>query len=56
MLHELFRIKDRKTGRFSSWGTSGRNADFWRIEPGEWRVLADIRGTGQITINPDRDL
>jgi hypothetical protein len=49
MLHELSRIKDRKTGRFSSWDTSGRNADFWRIEPGEARVLADIRGAGQIT-------
>ena len=28
MLHELSRIKDRKTGRFSSWDTNGRNADF----------------------------
>lgn len=42
MLHELSRIKDRKTGRFSLWDTSGRNADFWRIEPGEARVLAGI--------------
>ena len=44
MLHELSRIKDRKTGRFSSWDISGRNADSWRIEPGETRVLAEIRG------------
>ena len=38
MLHELSRIKNRKTGRFSSWDTSGCNADFWRIEPGEVRI------------------
>jgi hypothetical protein len=49
MLNELSRIQDRKTGRFSSWDTRGRNADFWRIEPGTARTLADIRGPGRIT-------
>jgi hypothetical protein len=49
MLQELARIKNSKTGRFSSWDTSGRNGDFWRIEPGNTRVLADIHGPGQIT-------
>ena len=49
MIHELSRIRNRKTGRFSSWDTSGRNADAWTIEPGTARVLADIRGPGQIT-------
>ena len=49
MLNELTRIRDRKVGRFSSWDTAGRNADAWRIAPGETRVLADIEGPAQIT-------
>ena len=40
---------ERKTGRASSWDTSGRNADHWIIQPGERRVLADIEGPGCIT-------
>lgn len=40
---------ERKTGRVSSWDTSGRNADHWIIQPGERRVLADIEGPGCIT-------
>lgn len=39
----------RKTGRFSSWDTSGRNGDAWRIPAGESRILADIGGPGRIT-------
>jgi hypothetical protein len=46
---DLARIRNRKTGRFSSWDRTGRNADSWTIAPGEARVLADIRGPGQIT-------
>ncbi len=42
-------IAEGKTGRCSSWDTSGRNNDAWRIEPGETRVLADIAGAGVIT-------
>jgi hypothetical protein len=49
MLNDLPRIRDRKTGRFSSWETNGRNADSWRIPPGESCVLADIQGPAQIT-------
>ncbi len=49
MLHNLTRIRDRKTGRASSWDTTGRNQDNWSIEPGESRVLADIEGPAQIT-------
>ena len=49
MLDNLTRITDGKTGRASSWDTSGRNADAWRIPPGESRVLADIQGPGVIT-------
>lgn len=47
---EIFKVRQgRKTGRCSSWDVSGRNADSWTVEPGETRVLADIRGPGQIT-------
>jgi len=46
---ELARIKDRKTGRFSSWDKTGRNADRWRIPAGKSVVLADIKGPGVIT-------
>ena len=49
MMPEFYRIKNRKTGRFSSWDTSGRNADAWTIDPGATRVLADIQGPSQIT-------
>ena len=44
MLNDLPRIHARKVARFSSWDATGRNADCWRIGPGESRVLADIRG------------
>ncbi len=36
MLRELVRIKSRKTGRFSSWDTSERNADSWDITSGDF--------------------
>lgn len=49
MWHDLTRIQSQKTGRYSSWDVSGRNADAWLIEPGETRVLADIEGPGCIT-------
>ena len=48
-LASLPRIRKARTLRASSWDTSGRNADFWRIAPGETRVLADIQGPGCIT-------
>ncbi|MFO8007154.1 MAG: DUF2961 domain-containing protein, partial [Candidatus Brocadiia bacterium] len=49
MLDELCRIRDRRTGRISSWDTTGRNDDSWHLEPGETRVLAEIEGPAQIT-------
>jgi hypothetical protein len=49
MFDDIARIRNRTTGRFSSWDTTGRNADFWVIAPGETRTLADIRGAGSIT-------
>jgi len=49
MLDDITRITSAKTGRFSSWDRSGRNADAWSIGPGETKVLADIEGPGRIT-------
>ena len=49
MLADLAKLHNRRTGRFSSWDTSGRNADAWTIPPKSSRVLADIRGPAQIT-------
>ncbi len=49
MLTDLALLRARKTGRFSSWDTSGRNADHWQIPAQSVRVLADIPGPAQIT-------
>ena len=49
MLSDLTTLRAARSGRFSSWDTTGRNADAWTIAPGESRVLADIRGPGCIT-------
>lgn len=49
MFSEIARIRNRKTGRSSSWDTTGRNSDYWTIAPGERRVLADLQGPGCIT-------
>ena len=42
-------IRTARTGRFSSWDVSGRNADSWTIPARSSRVLADIQGPGVIT-------
>lgn len=49
MFYDLTRLKSARTGRVSSWNTEGRNQDRWVLEPGETRVLADLRGPGCIT-------
>ena len=49
MFTDVARIRNRRTGRFSSWDTTGRNTDYWLLAPGETRVLADIQGPGSIT-------
>ncbi len=49
MIADLAKIRGRKTGRFSSWDRSGRNADRWVIPAGESAVLAEITGPAQIT-------
>jgi hypothetical protein len=48
-LNDLTRASGARTGRCSSWDTTGRNGDAWSIGPGETRVLADVRGPGRIT-------
>jgi hypothetical protein len=45
----LAQIRNRRTGRCSSWDTTGRNSDWWIIPAGESRTLADIQGPGVIT-------
>jgi hypothetical protein len=49
MLPQLARLRHANTARRSSWDETGRNADAWKIQPGETRVLADIQGPGCIT-------
>jgi hypothetical protein len=49
MISHLPRLLNRRTGRFSSWDTTGRNNDAWDIAPRTSAVLADIRGPAQIT-------
>jgi hypothetical protein len=49
MLTNLPFIRNHKTGRFSSWDTSGRNADRWLVPAKSSVVLADITGPAQIT-------
>jgi len=48
MFENLTCAQNRRTGRASSWDTSGGNADCFIIKPGESRVLADIKGPAQI--------
>ena len=45
----LSRLQSKRTGRSSSWDSTGRNSDAWTLEPGETRVLADIEGPACIT-------
>jgi len=49
MLSNIATLRNRKTGRVSSWDETGTNYDRWIIEPGETAVLADISGPAQIT-------
>ncbi len=49
MLSNLATIRNRRTGRSSSWDRTGKNHDLWIIPPGESAVIADIAGPAQIT-------
>lgn len=61
MLDSIAKIQAGRTMRASSWDQTGRNSDFWILEPGERRTLTDIQGPGKITHiwmtqdNPDTD-
>lgn len=45
----LAMIRDGASHRASSYDVSGGNGDAWSIQPGQSRVLADIKGPGIIT-------
>lgn len=49
MLSNLTHIRNRKTGRSSSWDKTGRNSDRWIVPARSTVVLADISGPAQIT-------
>ena len=49
MIANIARIKPGTTKRVSSYDVTGRNQDAWIIEPGEAKVLAEIRGPGTLT-------
>jgi len=48
-LRDIFKIKNAKTKRFSSYDVEGRNSDRWIIKSGETKVLAEMDGPGCIT-------
>ncbi len=48
-LRELATLRDYKRKRESSWDRSGGNTDYTIIDPGDKRIITDIRGTGSIT-------
>jgi hypothetical protein len=49
MYDRLSRWEEAAAARQSSWDRTGRNSDNWHIEPGESKVLADVKGPGKIT-------
>jgi hypothetical protein len=49
MISNLPHLLNRKSGRFSSWDTTGRNSDYWIIPPHTSAILADIPGPAQVT-------
>lgn len=49
LLGQLPALREALSKRASSYDRSGRNADFWTLEPGECRVLLETAGPGCIT-------
>ena len=47
-LSSLPLLRDYRRQRASSWDRSGGNADFWVLDPGETRPLAEVTGPGSI--------
>ncbi len=48
-LSGIARVRNARTGRWSSFDRTGRNADWWVIPPGKTATLAEIDGPGAIT-------
>jgi hypothetical protein len=48
-LSGLAHLRNGRSGRASSWDQTGRNKDYWLLEPGSTAVLADLQGPGAIT-------
>jgi len=46
VLDNLPRLRSGRTKRISSWDVSGGNSDCWRIEGGQTKTLAGIKGPG----------
>ena len=42
----LPKLRDYKSKRASSWDRTGGNKDFFPVEPGETKVLAELQGPG----------
>ncbi len=47
-LRGLIMPRDSRSRRVSSWNTDGANADYWPLEPGETKTIAQIEGAGCI--------
>ena len=45
---DLATLRDARRGRSSSYDTTGGNSDFWMLDPGETRTLAQIEGPGSV--------
>ncbi|MEN6548967.1 MAG: DUF2961 domain-containing protein, partial [Armatimonadia bacterium] len=48
-LRDLATLRDYRALRSSSWDQTGGNKDYWVVEPGQTRVLADLSGPGCLT-------
>ncbi|MHA1340846.1 MAG: glycoside hydrolase family 172 protein [Promethearchaeota archaeon] len=46
---EIMFLKKGRTKRISSYDISGRNQDYWILQPKESKIIADIKGCGVIT-------
>ena len=47
-LGDLATLRDARRGRASSYDTTGGNSDFWMLQPGETRTIAQIEGAGAV--------
>jgi len=47
-LNNIATLRNHRNARVSSYDTTGGNADFWVFNPGERRIIADVKGPGII--------